>query len=100
MQLTCADKDTLGMTGGHLGTQAHSSSEGASRANIGRPSIVSLSQNTPARNRHEATISLNAVLAQEGDQGQLDDPDQDEDLFVLPMSPRSPEMTKSPFSFR
>jgi hypothetical protein len=27
------------------------------------------------------------------------DDEDDDDLFALPMSPRSPEMTKSPFSF-
>jgi hypothetical protein len=28
-----------------------------------------------------------------------DDDDREEGLFALPISPRSPEMTKSPFSF-
>lgn len=31
--------------------------------------------------------------------GDGDDDDDDDDLFALPMSPRSPEMSKSPFSF-
>lgn len=30
---------------------------------------------------------------------QPSDADKADDLFALPMSPRSPEMTKSPFSF-
>ena len=29
----------------------------------------------------------------------LPDDDREDDLFALPISPRSPEMTKSPFSF-
>ncbi|KAF1824280.1 uncharacterized protein K489DRAFT_316921 [Dissoconium aciculare CBS 342.82] len=42
------------------------------------------------------TSSLAAKPAQ---QPTAADEDDDDDLFALPMSPRSPEMTKSPFSF-
>ncbi|CAK3851848.1 Hypothetical predicted protein [Lecanosticta acicola] len=56
--------------------------------------------------------SLNAFAAGDGglsqqqqqgtnnaDDDDDDDNDNDDDLFALPMSPRSPDMTKSPFSF-
>ena len=40
------------------------------------------------------------VAALEGSNGSaiVDDGDNEDDLFALPMSPRSPEMKKSPFS--
>lgn len=51
--------------------------------------------------QHAGMGSLNAFASD--DTGftsrQQDDVDDDDDLFALPMSPRSPEMTKSPFSF-
>ena len=56
-----------------------------------------------AQQRHQAggMGSLNAFAS--GDVGMSqstpDDNDDEDDLFALPMSPRSPEMTKSPFSF-
>lgn len=40
-------------------------------------------------------FARNAVPAQP----QPDDDDEEDDLFALPMSPRSPDITKSPFSF-
>jgi hypothetical protein len=49
--------------------------------------------------------SLNALVANRNPAGQgsqaaarKDDVDTEEDLFALPMSPRSPEMKRSPFS--
>ena len=42
--------------------------------------------------------SLDAVVEKETRTAKEDNPDTEEDLFVLPMSPRSPEMAKSPFS--
>jgi len=70
----------------------------------------------PQRQQHGMMGSLNALAGGGGNGGseagfsrptearkQEDDDDEDEandnDLFALPMSPRSPEMTKSPFSF-
>lgn len=43
--------------------------------------------------------SLDAVMGGAGGGSRPDDNhDNEEDLFALPMSPRSPEMAKSPFS--
>jgi hypothetical protein len=46
------------------------------------------------------TISLDAALHSVGYAGEAngDEGDKEEDLFALPMSPRSPEMKRSPFS--
>lgn len=43
--------------------------------------------------------SLNAVAGGTYSAASKDDNDNDDDLFAVMMSPRSPEMTKSPFSF-
>ncbi|KAJ9157692.1 hypothetical protein NKR23_g121 [Pleurostoma richardsiae] len=42
--------------------------------------------------------SLDAVIDDAAKGSKEDNPDTEEDLFALPMSPRSPEMAKSPFS--
>jgi len=47
-----------------------------------------------------APISLDAALMSVSNNGDLNGTgnEKEDDLFALPMSPRSPEMTKSPFS--
>ncbi|KAJ0300757.1 hypothetical protein COL516b_008328 [Colletotrichum fioriniae] len=45
------------------------------------------------------SASLDAMLAGGGLHPRQQDQDQEEELFALPMSPRSPEMKRSPFSF-
>ncbi|KAK1658576.1 hypothetical protein BDP55DRAFT_698258 [Colletotrichum godetiae] len=45
------------------------------------------------------SASLDAMLAGTGLHSRQQDQDQEEELFALPMSPRSPEMKRSPFSF-
>ena len=57
-----------------------------------------------AQQQHPGMASLNAFAAPaapvfESRGPPLPDDDVDDGLFALPISPRSPEMTKSPFSF-
>lgn len=46
-----------------------------------------------------ASASLDAMLAGGDLHPRQQEQDQEEELFALPMSPRSPEMKRSPFSF-
>lgn len=52
-----------------------------------------------AQQRQAASTSLNAFGAQTGFSVDNRDDEKEDDLFALPMSPRSPDMGKSPFSF-
>lgn len=55
-----------------------------------------------AQHQEQGMASLNAITApvfQSRGPPLPDDDDKDDGLFALPISPRSPEMTKSPFSF-
>ncbi|GKT48395.1 uncharacterized protein ColSpa_08576 [Colletotrichum spaethianum] len=44
------------------------------------------------------SVSLNTVVNNSGPPSKQQDQDQEDDLFALPMSPRSPDMKRSPFS--
>jgi hypothetical protein len=62
------------------------------------PSVVTQQQ----EQQHPGMASLNAIsepIFQSRGQPLPDDDDKDEGLFALPISPRSPETGKSPFSF-
>lgn len=66
---------------------------------IAMPSIGAMSRAQPAA-ATAVPMSLNAAL--QGDaapvKGQPAADDEEADLFALPISPRSPDMKKSPFS--
>ncbi|KAK1989476.1 hypothetical protein LZ30DRAFT_744314 [Colletotrichum cereale] len=55
-------------------------------------------QTTPGKPPAGGSVSLDAVLSNSGFPSKQQDEDQEEDLFALSMSPRSPEMKRSPFS--
>ncbi|WDK13604.1 hypothetical protein CGRA01v4_04885 [Colletotrichum graminicola] len=55
-------------------------------------------QTTPGNPPVEGSVSLDAVLSKSAFSSKQQDQDQEEGLFALPMSPRSPEMKRSPFS--
>ena len=69
------------------------------------PSFARPAQRNPTRALHPETtsstsmFSLGAVLSGQGLVELQPKEDEEEELFALPLSPRSPEMTKSPFSF-
>ncbi|KAH7326717.1 hypothetical protein B0I35DRAFT_475333 [Stachybotrys elegans] len=56
-------------------------------------SFASIPRSTPGQ-----PMSLNAALSGDVSAGKPDSQDTEDDLFALPMSPRSPDMKKSPFS--
>ena len=78
----------------------------AGRSPVEGDIAVSSFASFPDRGRAEAPtstgapISLDAALMSMPRNGNLNvaENEKEDDLFALPMSPRSPEMTKSPFS--
>lgn len=82
------------------------------------PQMPQTTQTAPPNRKVSAQVPPPSVLAQQQEQNagmaslnaftsvpfqsrgpSLPDDDREDDLFALPISPRSPEMTKSPFSF-
>ncbi|GJC91793.1 hypothetical protein CH63R_01126 [Colletotrichum higginsianum IMI 349063] len=55
-------------------------------------------QTIPGSPQPGESVSLDAVLNNSSFPSKRQDQEQEEDLFALPMSPRSPEMKRSPFS--
>ncbi|KAK2047048.1 hypothetical protein LZ31DRAFT_564029 [Colletotrichum somersetense] len=55
-------------------------------------------QTAPGYPPVEGSVSLDALLSKSTFSSMQQDQDQEEGLFALPMSPRSPEMKRSPFS--
>jgi hypothetical protein len=59
-----------------------------------RPARIS-----PPKGHSRSNSRINSIDAVAGGQMARDDVETEEGLFAVKMSPRSPEMTKSPFSF-
>ncbi|KAJ0167156.1 hypothetical protein CTA2_4160 [Colletotrichum tanaceti] len=55
-------------------------------------------QTIPGNPQPGESVSLDAILNNRNLPSKRQDQEQEEDLFALPMSPRSPEMKRSPFS--
>lgn len=53
--------------------------------------MSAISQSNQARETASLDAALSGAVGQAG-------PEEEDDLFALPMSPRSPDMKKSPFS--
>ncbi|KAK2021489.1 hypothetical protein LX32DRAFT_604703 [Colletotrichum zoysiae] len=62
------------------------------------PSSDVMRQTTPGYPPVEGSVSLDSLLCKSTLSSMQQDQDQGEGLFALPMSPRSPEMKRSPFS--